>query len=140
MMFLSIPINRIQRFFCFGLWLGFFQAVILNWVTTGIKKLYYLRGDKKILEIPVFTALSWISTSIFFANYFPSSKNWRYKVGYIIFFAAGTTLVQYLQDRIGMWKNIQWSALHTFFLSILTHSMMTISLPYFKCFHESFDD
>ena len=139
-MFLIIPLKRIQRFLSFGLCLGFVQAIILNWITTGVKKLYYLRGDKKVLGIPVFTALSWISPTIFFAHYFPRWKSWFYKVGYITFFAAGTTLVQYLQDRIGMWKNLKWSALHTFFLSILTHSLMTLSLPHFGCFHESSDD
>ncbi|MEW5920040.1 MAG: hypothetical protein AB1796_03605 [Bacillota bacterium] len=132
MMFILIPPKRGSKLSPFGFWLGFVQAVILNWITVRNHKLWRLPGDILLSGIPILTSLAWIPPSIIFANFFPTAKSWFWKATYILFFAAGTTIIQYGQKCLGMWENIKWKDLYTFPLAVLTHTLMAITLPFFK--------
>jgi len=103
---------------------------------TGIgvrnKKLWKLPGDILFAGIPILTSLSWIPTSIVFANFYPYAKKRLWKALYIIFFAVGTTLIQRTQRIVGMWENIKWKDVYTFPLALVTHLIMTVFLPLFK--------
>ena len=115
----------------FGFCLEFAQAVILAWLTMRRLKLWKIPGDIMFSGIPVFTSISWIPPAILFANYYPAGKSWFYKAGYILFFAAGTALVQHGQRITGMWENIRWKDIYTFPLALLTHSVMSIFRIFF---------
>lgn len=130
-MLLLIPPKRGLKLSPFGFCLGFGQAVILAWLAMGRLKLWKIPGDIMFSGIPVFTSISWIPPAILFVNYYPASKSWFYKAAYILFFAAGTALVQHGQRIAGMWENIRWKDIYTFPLALLTHTIMSLSRSLF---------
>lgn len=127
-----VPRKRRSKLWSFGFLLGFVQSVILNWITVQKYKLWRFPGDIMLSGIPLFTSLSWIATSMLFANFFPYRKNILWKTAYIVFFAAGTTIFERTQKFIGMWENIRWRDAYTFPLAMLTHTLMSIFLPLFN--------
>ncbi|MEW6623899.1 MAG: hypothetical protein AB1420_12365 [Bacillota bacterium] len=134
-MLILIPPKHRPKLFPFGFWLGFVQAILLNRITMRTYKLWRLPGDILIGGIPLFAALSWFPPAIIFAYYFPLTYNWIWKAAYIFFFAAGTTIAQHIQKRIGMWENINWKTIYTFPLAIVTHFIMTVLIPVFNIDH-----
>lgn len=130
-MLLLIPPKRRLKLSLFGFLLGFGQAVILAWLAMGRLKLWKLPGDILLSGIPVFTSMSWIPPAVLFAHYYPAGKSWFFKAAYVLFFAAGTALVQHGQRIAGMWENIRWKDIYTFPLALLTHSIMSICRPLF---------
>lgn len=131
-MFMLIPPKARQRVSPFGFYLGFIQAVLLNLFALNKYKFWKLPGDILICGIPLLTCLSWIPTSIIFAYYYPYGKKLFWKTGYILFFAVGTTIAQYLHGLIGMWESKNWRPIFTFPLAIITHINMAVCLPLFK--------
>lgn len=132
MLFIIIPPKRGLGLSPFGFWMGFVQAVILNWITVRKHKLWKLPGDILLAGIPVLTSLSWIPPTILFANFYPAAKKWLWKALYVTLFAFGTTLIQSSQKQLGMWENIKWKDIYTFPLALFTHFIMTVLLPVFK--------
>lgn len=132
LMFILIPRKRILKVAPFGLYLGFVQAVILNWVTVKTYKLWKYPGDILLKGIPLLTCISWVPMANFFSYFFPYGKNLTWKTGYILLYAIGTTIIQYLHGFIGMWESKKWRTLYTLPLGILTHTTMTLLLPLFR--------
>ena len=131
-LFIIIPPKRGPKLSPFGFWMGFVQAVFVTGIGVRNKKLWKLPGDILFNGIPILTSLSWIPTSIIFANFYPAAKKRIWKTLYIMFFAAGTVLIQRFQRVIGMWENIKWKDSYTFPLALVTHLIMTVFLPLFK--------
>lgn len=132
LMFMLIPPKRGPKIAPFGFYLGFFQAVLLNWVAVRIYKLWKYPGDILLKGIPIFTCLSWIPLANIFSYFFPYGKSLSWKTGYILLYAIGTTIIQYIHGLIGMWENKHWKTIYTFPLAIFTHTLMTLTLPLFK--------
>lgn len=130
-MFLLIPPNRGPKISRFGFYLGFVHAIILNWFAVKKYKLWKMPGDILIYGIPLFTCLSWIPPSIIFAYYFPYGKTLTWKAGYILFFALGTNITQYIHGVIGMWESMKWKPFFSLPLAILTHTIMYLFTPLF---------
>lgn len=131
-MFMLIPSKQVSKFSKFGFYLGFVQAVILKLIAFKKYKLWKLPGDILIYGIPILTCLAWVPPSMIFAYYFPSGKKLSWKTGYIMLFAIGTTIIQYIQGLIGMWESKKWKTIYTLPLAITTHTIMTLLLPLFK--------
>ena len=131
-MFMLIPPKKGVKISGFGFYLGFVQAVILKWFAVRKYKLWKIPGDILLKGIPILTCISWIPPAILYAYYFPYGKRLSWKTGYILLFALGTTIAQYIQGLIGMWESKKWKPIYTFPLAILTHTIMTIFLPFFK--------
>jgi len=126
------PLKKGPRISGFGFYLGFVQAVILNFIAVKKYKLWKIPGDVVIKGIPILTCISWIPPSIIYAYYYPYGKKLSWKTGYILLFALGTTIFQYIQGLIGMWESKKWKPIYTFPLAIVTHTIMSMFLPLFK--------
>lgn len=131
-MYMLIPLKAGPRVYPFGFYLGFMQAVILNFFAYKNYKLWKMPGSILIFGIPLLTCLAWIPTSIIFAYYYPYGKKLFWKTSYILLFAVGTTIVQYIHGLIGMWESKRWKPIYTFPLAIATHTIMAVFLPLFK--------
>lgn len=131
-MFILIPPKRGPKLSPFGFYLGFVQAIILNWLAVKRQKLWSLPGDILLFGIPILTCLSWIPISIIYGYYFPYRKSISWKTGYIMIFALGATIGQYILGLIGMWESKKWKPIFTFPMAILTHSIMYLFSPLFK--------
>ena len=132
LMFILIPPKRGPKVSPFGFYLGFVHAIMLNLLVVKAYRLWKLPGDILIYGIPLLTCVSWIPPSIIFAYYFPYGKKIITKAGYILTYAVGTTVVQYIQGLIGMWESKKWKPIYTFPLAIITHTTMTLFMPLFK--------
>ena len=131
-LFIIIPPKRGPKLSPFGFWLGFVQAVIVTGIGVRNHKLWKLPGDILFGGIPILTSLSWIPTTLVFANFYPATKKWIWKALYVMVFGMGTTVIQYFQRLMGMWENIKWKDIYTFPLALFTHWLMTIFMPFFK--------
>ncbi|SDG31886.1 hypothetical protein [Desulfosporosinus hippei] len=132
LMFLLIHPKRIKKAVAFGLSLGLVPAIFLNWITVKTYRLWRLPGDILLNGVPILACVSWIPPAAIFANYFPYRKNLTWKTSYILLFSLGTTIVQLVQQTIGMWENKKWKTPYTLPLAILTHTSMAFLLPLFK--------
>ncbi|WP_028306316.1 hypothetical protein [Desulfitibacter alkalitolerans] len=132
LMFMLVPPKKGPKLSPFGFYFGFIQAVILNWYAVRNHKLWKLPGDILLYGIPLLTCISWIPPSIIFAYNFPYKKEFCWKALYVLLFAFGTTVSQYVQGLIGMWDSKTWKTLYTFPLAICTHCIMIMGIYLFR--------
>lgn len=135
LMFILIPPKKGPKISPFGFYLGFVQAVLLNFIAVKKYKLWKLPGDILYKGIPLLTSLSWIPPSIVYAYYYPYHEKFRWKSAYTMLFAVGTAIVQYVQGLVGMWESKNWRPIYTLPLALLTHTIMALCLPLFKLDH-----
>ena len=102
LMLMLIPSKQGAKLSKFGFYLGFIQAVILKWLAVKKYKLWKIPGDILLGGIPILTCLSWIPPSMIYAYYYPFGKRLFWKIGYMLLFAFGTTIAQYIQGILGI--------------------------------------
>lgn len=130
-MSLLVSYKNIKKLFPFGFLMGFVQAIIINWPAIYLFRLWRLPGEVFVGNVPIFVSLSWIPPTIIFANFFPAAKGLIIKAVYILIFASGTGVIQLLQGLIGIWESLRWNFVRTFFMALVTHTIMSLFLPVF---------
>ncbi|EEG76346.1 hypothetical protein [Dethiobacter alkaliphilus] len=128
-LFFLVPVKKIRAYLPFGIFLGVGLAVIVIWTFQFFLQYWEVTGDPVILGFTtLFTPLAWIPPTIIFAAYFPKYKRWYNVIGYVLLFAVGSMVVQYLLEQVGMWQSFRWNVLWTGLLATGTHTVLTAVL------------
>lgn len=125
LMYFLLPAGSTKKLLSFGLWFGFAQACVIQYLGQVLFKFWRIAGDPTLLGIPVLTAVSWIPPAAIFARFFSWMKTGLEKAAWVLFFAGGTAIANYLQSLVGMWVNLRWNPFFTFLLALAAHSIMT---------------
>lgn len=125
-LFILVPGRIIKDYILFGIVFGAGQAVLVVWLFQLFLNTWRLVGDPVLMGITtLFTPFAWIPPAIIFAAYFPKTRSWYSRTGYVLLFAAGAVVVQLFLAQIGLWQSIRWNLLYTGLLATATHTVMT---------------
>lgn len=129
LLFLLVPRDRILRLLLFGLIAGFGLAFILQYGAVNIFR--WWKFNYALIEIygaPLGVSLSWIPAVIIFAYFWPLAVSRLGQLIYLIFFAVGTTIVEYSFVIFGYREYINWNVLLTFCLAFIVHLLLAFYL------------
>lgn len=124
-MVLIVPLERIRQLFVYGLIGGTGIAVVVFAVShafnawEAVGGLNYLSGYFVLLP-----TIAWFFPVVIFGHFFPRTDSLVAIAAYVLLWAAGSVLAQWIFLLLGMWQNRHWSSFSTFLLAIVTHSVL----------------
>lgn len=124
-LFLLVPLDRIRQLFVFGLIGGVGLAVVVFTLASLLNVWTTIGGIKLFGYIPILPSIAWFFPTVMFGNFFPKSDSWVVRGGWILLFALGSVVLQYVFDVLGMWRSIHWNLFYTFLLAVTTHTLLT---------------
>ncbi|MCK4257875.1 MAG: hypothetical protein KAX49_02795 [Halanaerobiales bacterium] len=124
-----VPIVRIRQLVLFGLLGGIGLAVVVFYIA-GALNLWRIVEGYDVMGIPLLPVIAWFFPVVIFGNFFPKNDSLLSKVIYILVFAVGSVITNYIFVFLGMWKSINWNYLYTFFLAFTSHSLLTLYIMY----------
>ncbi len=129
-MFLTVPVQNISRLMLFGLVAGLGLALVVMTLMDPFLNLsrYKYASVPGSLGIPILAAIAWFPVEIIFANYFSKMETKTQVYLYVLFFAVGATMLEYVSLLLGIREFIRWNLLATFLLSLAIHSCLAYYL------------
>lgn len=119
--FLLAPVRKTRGLLSVGFWGGLVLTVILQLVFEywlGLYRFHFMLWP--ILGFPLMLPFMWFAETVLFANYWPKTNT--SKIIYVLAFAAGATLINYLLLHYGFQSFIRWNLFYTFILAVVTHA------------------
>ena len=129
-LFVLVPIRRIKELFWFGIIGGIGLAGVV-FVFANLLRVWTTVGGVKIMNLfPILPGIAWFFPEVIFGNYFPKDHSFFTKALYVLVFAAGSVVAQYIFDFLDMWRNIHWNLFYTFLLATLTHTILALYMEF----------
>jgi hypothetical protein len=123
-----VPKVKIKELLPFGIVGGFILAFIIQYLAVNVFDFWeFTSGAVVWNNIPMGVLISWVPPTILFGYLYYQMK---FKLGLIVGFALGTTLVEYGFIVAGYREYLNWNPYLTFLLALGTHLGLAAYLKY----------
>lgn len=125
-LFVVVPFEKIKRLAVYGIVGGIGLAIFIFYFFSGYLKLWDTIGSAHISGVAILPVIAWFPPTIVFGHFYPKNDTFIYQATYVLVFALGAIVAQFLFIQLKMWINYNWNYFYTFLLALAAHSFLAI--------------